>query len=614
MNDRSRKSLRRSASPDAARWASSAALLLALAATVAISRTPCAADEAFDRVVAEQSRRIEVIARARAATVAIFSRDGRGGGSGVLLTPDGFCVTNYHVVKPCGPFMKCGLDDGRIYDAVIVGIDATGDVALVRLLGRDDFPTAPLADSDQVRIGDSCFAIGNPFLLATNLQPTVTWGIVSGTRRYQYPAGTLLEYTDCLQTDASINPGNSGGPLFDAEGNVIGINGRISLEKRARVNVGVGYAISANQVRHFYGVLSSGRLVDHATLGATVETDREGRVAVDAILEGTDAFRRGLRYGHQIVSFGGRSIDTVNGFKNVLGIFPDGWRVPIAFDTSDGRIETRVRLERLHGEEELIELVQGPATAPSRPDGEEGPDGEGPSPDEGDPHGSDSAAEAEVSPSVAAWYEPRRGFANFFFNRVHQDRLLAPYSDRSRAEQLLQVTLETADGGTILVAVGPGTAAWRAGNDVEGVDFGQDLATQLAPSNTGLLLAIHHWQRLIVGELRRTGEVIYLGTGPGIDDTSFELAATHDRLAATLGSVESEFVFETGTGRLAGIELLADDRFDPCRLIFSDETEFDGMRLPSRWRVVVGETTVGDFRVVGYRWSEVPPAGERGNP
>ena len=68
--------------------------------------------------------------------------------------------------------------------------------------------------------------MGNPFLLATDFQPTVTYGIVSGVHRYQFPAGTLLEYTDCLQTDASINPGNSGGPLFDAQGRLIGINGR----------------------------------------------------------------------------------------------------------------------------------------------------------------------------------------------------------------------------------------------------------------------------------------------------------------------------------------------------------------------------------------------------
>ena len=151
--------------------------------------------------------------------------------------------------------MKCGMADGKLYDAVIVGIDPAGDVALIKLLGRDDFPAAELGDSDQVHAGDWCFAIGNPFLLATDFQPTVTYGIVSGVHRYQYPAGTLLEYADCMQTDAAINPGNSGGPLFDAQGRLIGINGRGSFEKRGRVNVGVGYAISINQIKNFIGYL-----------------------------------------------------------------------------------------------------------------------------------------------------------------------------------------------------------------------------------------------------------------------------------------------------------------------------------------------------------------------
>ena len=91
-------------------------------------------------------------------------------------------------------------------------------MALIKLLGRDDFPHAELGDSDQLHAGDWVFAMGNPFLLATDFQPTVTYGIVSATHRYQSPAGTLLEYTDCIQTDASINPGNSGGPLFDMRG------------------------------------------------------------------------------------------------------------------------------------------------------------------------------------------------------------------------------------------------------------------------------------------------------------------------------------------------------------------------------------------------------------
>ncbi|MFY7877652.1 MAG: S1C family serine protease, partial [Pirellula sp.] len=126
---------------------------------------------------------------------------------------------------------------------------------------------------------------GNPFVLATNLQPTVTYGLISGVRRYQYPSNTILEYSDCIQTDAAINPGNSGGPLFNMRGELIGINGRCSFEKRGRVNVGVGYAISIKQAMNFLWQLKSGRVVDHATLGFTVATDTKGKVSVSNILE-----------------------------------------------------------------------------------------------------------------------------------------------------------------------------------------------------------------------------------------------------------------------------------------------------------------------------------------
>ncbi|MFY8221433.1 MAG: S1C family serine protease, partial [Pirellulales bacterium] len=213
----------------------------AIAVIAALSSAAGGAADVPEPVLAAQRERVDAIARGARAAVAIFAGEA-GGGSGVLISPDGFALTNFHVVQPAGVAMKCGLSDGRIYDAVLVGLDPTGDVALVKLVGRDDFPHAELADSDLVEVGDFCFAAGNPFLLATDLRPSISAGIVSGVHRYQFPAGTLLEYADCLQVDAAINPGNSGGGLFDARGRLIGVNGRASFEKRGRVNVGVGYA------------------------------------------------------------------------------------------------------------------------------------------------------------------------------------------------------------------------------------------------------------------------------------------------------------------------------------------------------------------------------------
>ena len=145
-------------------------------------------------VVEAENARIAAMDRAKNAVLAIFSPNGQGGGSGVVISPDGYALTNFHVTQPCGSWMRCGMADGRLYDAVLVGVDPVGDVALIKLFGRDDFLAAELADSDQVRPGDWAFAMGNPFLLATDFQPTVSYGIISGTHRYQFPSGTLLEY------------------------------------------------------------------------------------------------------------------------------------------------------------------------------------------------------------------------------------------------------------------------------------------------------------------------------------------------------------------------------------------------------------------------------------
>src|SRR6266446_7882369 len=276
---------------------------------------PSSAQDVNPAVKSAEAQRVAVIEKARPTVVAIFGPGGQGGGSGVLIDKDGYALTNFHVVEGAGPVMQCGLPDGVLYDAALVGLDKVGDVALIKLLPQkkgQDFPFATLGDSDKVKAGDWCMAMGNPFLLATDFNPTVTFGLVSGVHRYQYPEGTLLEYTDCIQIDTSINPGNSGGPLFNMKGELIGINGRGSFDKRARINSGVGYAISINQIKNFMGHLRAGLDADHATLGAIVRSEAEGngigRTRVTTILEEADAARRGLDTEDEIFSFAGRTI------------------------------------------------------------------------------------------------------------------------------------------------------------------------------------------------------------------------------------------------------------------------------------------------------------------
>ncbi len=561
--------------------------------------------------------RVEAIGRAVKAAVAVFANGGRGGGSGVVISPDGYALSNYHVVKPAGTFMKCGMADGRLYDAVVVGIDPTGDVAMIKLLGRQDFPTAELGDSDRLRVGDWCFAVGNPFLLATDFQPTVSYGIVSGIHRYQPPAGTLLEYADCVQTDAAINPGNSGGPLFDSQGRLVGINGRGSFEKRGRVNVGVGYAISINQIKKFLGYLQSGRYVDHATLGATVATDDQGRVVVSNILDTSDAFRRGLRYGDQLLSFGGRSITTVNGFKNVLGIYPKGWRVPMSFLHEGERVDALVRLAGVHSTDELLRKVQRqPATPPGQPrtpkkdprQPGKRPGQEPPTPDQPDkkptpmpvPHAPGGPA-AKPPAEVAKLIKKRDGYVNFYFNELNTQRVWGSFAGKSDYPSLKgvwEITGKIAGGGPFTITLGPETLTAQFPASRDKVDTRLDFDQQLFPLGSGgLLPALHVWQRLVTLGPEQFGEVYYLGAAPLLDHQGLV-----DVLVGTCNVVESRFSFDRRSGELAAVELFPDSRSDPCEVYLSDYQQRDGCLLPHRIQVRYGDSEFADLEVEQYRW------------
>jgi S1-C subfamily serine protease len=529
-------------------------------------------------VLARESDRVRVIERITAPTIAIFDRSGAGGGSGVVITPDGYALTNFHVAQPCGNFMKCGLSNGELVDAVIVGLDPTGDVALIKLVGRDDFTAAELGDSDQLRPGQWCIAAGNPFLLATDFRPTISYGMISGVHRYQYPAGTLLEYTDCIQTDAAVNPGNSGGPLFDEQGRLVGINGRCSFEKRGRVNVGVAYAISINQIKNFLGHLMSGRIVDHATLGATVSSDESGRVVVTNILEESDVYRRGLRIDDQIIAIGGRPMHTVNAVKNVLGIYPRGWRLPVSFVRDGNRVDIFARLAGVHASEELLQLVSRPdhpILPPDEPKPKD-PKDKGKKPR---PPGVE-IGEPTIPPELARMFEPRRGFANYYFNRLHIERVLNTWRDAFNVDQLsgewlIEGKLESGDRFQLVLRNEEAFMLTDLGQ--YHADLTKDLDTQLEPEGSGgLLLALAMWRRLGVVGPEQFGDVYYLGKAPYDGEEMFDV------FVATYQSIESHFYFRTDDASLYAMELFTRGDRDPCELRFSQFEDRDQHMLPTR--------------------------------
>jgi S1-C subfamily serine protease len=565
------------------KWAFAAVLLTCL-----WSRAK--AQEIAPSVAAEEESRIAAIAKAMPSTVSIFVPGGQGGGSGVIIDPSGLIATNFHVTSPAGPGMRVGLSDGRLLDGVLVGFDPVGDVALVQLIGEPPFPAAELANSDEVRAGQWCIVIGNPFLLSTNLRPSVSFGMISGVHRYQYPSGTLLEYADCLQTDAAINPGNSGGPLFDASGRLIGINGRCSFEKRGRINVGVGYAISINQVRRFLGILQSGRIADHASLGATVATDGDGRVRVTNIQANSDAYRRGLRFGDEIISLARRPVTSANELKNITGSLPAGWRVPMVFRPRNGDTQsTLVRLSAVHSENELLaktsQLLEGEGgLAPSK--------------------------DRQLSPAVEARFEPRPGFANYFFNRqetargIDAARQAAP-PDLVEAKSGWEVLGRNKNGQTVRLTIDRETLTLEQDARRQEILAANafDLVEQAAPESLALGIAL--WKRLLQGDEQQLAAIRAWGTAPLLGEYP---------LRSVLETIDRELLvhwfLQPEQGKVECIELWADRARDPAEVHFAygapDGPDAIAADRPSAIELRIGTSVIERWE--SLEWRELTPA------
>ena len=294
-------------------------------------------EEQMKAVLELEQKRIKAIDRVVGSVIAIYGEDRSGGGSGVIIHPSGIALTNHHVIIGAGVEGWGGISDGKMYKWKLIGTDPGGDVSIIQMEGRDDFPCTPLGDSDTVRVGDWALAMGNPFILTEDQVPTVTLGIVSGVKRYQPGAGqNQLEYGNCIQVDSSINPGNSGGPLFNFQGEVIGINGRGSFQDRGRVNVGLGYAISSNQIRNFIPELLATKLVEHATLDANF-SNRDGKVVCSDLNLDAPVAVAGLKLGDELLEFEGVEIKTSNQFTNLICTVPEDWPISLKVRDKEGK-------------------------------------------------------------------------------------------------------------------------------------------------------------------------------------------------------------------------------------------------------------------------------------
>ena len=273
--------------------------------------------------------------------VAPRSRIERGQGSGVIFSAEGLVLTNAHVVEKTDQLMV-GLPDGRRVPGRLVGQDKITDLAVVQLDGSGPWPTAPLGDSDQLRVGDWAIAVGNPF----GLENTVTLGIVSNLNRNVSQLGISGKRLDLIQTDAAINPGNSGGPLLNSEGNVVGINTLV----RSGPGAGLGFAIPINRARTIAQQLVERGRASHPMVGvglSPVPSARSGEAnspgaVIRSVVPGGPAARAGLKVDDVIVSVEGLPID--GPAEVVSAIDRHGVGRPITFGLirGDSRIELAV--------------------------------------------------------------------------------------------------------------------------------------------------------------------------------------------------------------------------------------------------------------------------------
>jgi S1-C subfamily serine protease len=251
----------------------------------------------------------ELVERTLPSVVAISTingtgiRQAQGLGTGVVVDKDGHILTNYHVVEGAR-LVRVEFSDGTMAEGTVTGSDPGNDLAVVRVeLPEEALTPATLGDSDQVRPGESVFAIGNPF----SQKFTVTSGIISAVERDSSGSSSSgRPVRGMLQTDAAVNPGNSGGPLFNASGEVIGINTSIENPTGQRVFVGVGFAVSSNTAKRFLPDMIEGNPIIHPQLGVTGATlnainaeqagvDVERGVYITSVAPGSAADEAGLR-------------------------------------------------------------------------------------------------------------------------------------------------------------------------------------------------------------------------------------------------------------------------------------------------------------------------------
>ncbi len=284
-----------------------------------------------------------------------------GVGSGFIIDADGFIVTNDHVIDGAES-IEVTLNDGRRYEAEVIGTDEKTDLALLKISADRPLPFVSFGEADDTRIGDLVIAVGNPF----GLGGTVTSGIVSARGR-NLGAGPFDDY---LQVDASINQGNSGGPLFNVKGEVIGVNSAIFSPNGG--SVGIGFAIPASLAEPVVTQIEDFGEVRRGWLGVHIQTVTDdiakslgmelavGALVVD-VVEGSPAAEAGLAQGDVIVGFGGREVTEMRDLPRMVADITGGETVSADIWRDGGSMAIEVAIGILDEDEDEAEAEEGAA-------------------------------------------------------------------------------------------------------------------------------------------------------------------------------------------------------------------------------------------------------------
>ncbi len=267
-------------------------------------------------------------------------------GSGVIISKDGYIVTNYHVVKDADEIIVTINGSAKELTAEVIGTDAKSDLAVIKV-DADDLKPITMGSSKNLKVGDVVFAIGNPF----GVGQTVTQGIISAQHKNSMG---INEYENFIQTDASINPGNSGGALVDSRGVLIGINSAII--SRSGGNNGIGFAIEVDMVKNIAKKLIEKGSIDRGYMGVSIGDltkdlkalykHKKGAMIV-AVEPDTPAEKAGLKRGDLIISVDNKNIESAASLKNTIGLKEPGSTIDITYERDKNLLDTTITLTSL---------------------------------------------------------------------------------------------------------------------------------------------------------------------------------------------------------------------------------------------------------------------------